>query len=236
MITGYVSLKTIIAKLYRDLAINYELNEGDIIEWTAEALKMIGAYGQYDEVSHCLELTNGKAKLPCDFYKLVDINWQGRPMHWATNTNAMNYQCSNCSIPVCDCCDLSFYINDNYLISNINTDTTADICMVYLASPVDDEGYPMVPEDVYYHKAIAAYITYIMDYATWRKGRISDKILAKSEKEWLFYVNSARGSANMPNTAQTENIKNIWQRIMPNPGAYDRNFLGFNRKERRRLK
>jgi len=236
MITGYVSSKTIIAKLYRDLNINYEINEGDSIEWISEGLKLIGAYGQYNETTHCLELSLGKAKLPCDFHKLVDINWDGRPMHWATNTNASNYQCDNCQIPVCDVCDLNFYINDSYLITNINTDSTAELCMVYLAAPVDDEGYPMIPDDVYYAKALAAYITYMMDYADWRKAKLTDKVLAKSEKEWLFYVNSARGSANMPNTAQIENLKSIWQRLIPNPNAYDRNFSGFNRKQRRNLK
>jgi len=236
MITGYISLKTVIAKLYRDLGINYELNDNDIIEWTEESLKLIGAYGQFNEVSECITLTNGKAKLPCSFYKLVDVNYKGRVLHWATNTNAMNYQCDNCTIPVCDTCDLNFYINDSYIITNIATEDTAELCMIYLASPVDDEGYPMIPDDVYYLKAIAAYITHIMDYADWRKGKIADKVFKKSEQEWMFYVAAAKNSANMPNTAQLENIKNNMRRLLPITNDYDKHFVNINRKERRNLK
>ena len=40
-----------------------------------------------------------------------------------------------------------------------------------------------------------------------KKGRIT-YVNDKFEKEWLFYVGAASGSANMPNTAQIENLKN----------------------------
>lgn len=238
MITGYVSLKVILAKLYRDLGINSEINESDVVEWIDEALKKIGAYSQYEEVPDCLTLINGKAKLPCGFYKLVDINWNGYPIHWATNTNAHNYGCESCKIPSCDggICDLTFYINDSYIITNINTDSTAKLCIVYLATPTDEEGYPMIPDNVYYFEALAKYVTYMLDYQDWRKGKVTDKVFEKSERDWLFYVNSARGSANMPNTAQLENLKNVWRRLIPNTNAYDRSFIDIGKKEKRNLK
>lgn len=75
MIKGFISGKVILAKLYRDLGINSEINELDVWEWISEALSMIGAYSQYKEISDCLELKNGKGKLPCGFDKLVDINY-----------------------------------------------------------------------------------------------------------------------------------------------------------------
>lgn len=235
MITGFVSINTILAKLYRDLGINYELNEGDVYEWCAEALAMIGAYSQYNEVSDCLTLVNGKVKLPCGFYKLVDVNYKGYPMYWATNTNANNYQCHNCRIPTCadGTCNYTFYINDSYLISNIEdeNDVEANICIVYLGIPVDDNNIPMIPDDVYYMKAISAYIISMLDYQDWRKGKIADKVYQQSEKDWLFYVNSARGAANMPNTAQLEGLKNVMRRLMPISNDYKTGFKNFNKGE-----
>jgi len=72
---------------------------------------IILAYSQYTENSECLELVAGKSKLPCNFYKLVSINYKGHPVYWATNTNAHNYQCDNCQIPVCSHgqCEYTFY-------------------------------------------------------------------------------------------------------------------------------
>lgn len=239
MITGYTSIYTLIDKLYRDLGVNYELNELDIVSWTAEALGMIGAYSQYNEISECLNLVNGKAKLPCGFHKLVDINYKGKPVYWATNTNANNYQCNNCSIPSCHNgnCDLTFYINNSYLISNINNKNNeeANICIVYLGIPTDDDGYPMIPDDVYYMKACYSYIVSILDYQEWRKGKLPDKVKEESKADWLFYVNSARGAANMPNTQQMENMAAIFKRLLPSSNEYAKGWKNFTKRERLNL-
>lgn len=240
MISGYTNIKEVVAKLYRDLGINEEIPFNSIVEWIAEGLNLIGAYSQYNEISDCLELTNGKGKLPCNFYKLVSINYKGYPLYWATNTNASNYQCSNCQIPVCSSgqCEYTFYLNDSYVITNINepnTDDTANICIVYLGMPTDEDGYPMIPDDVYYNKALVAYVTYMLDRQEWRKGKTTDKVYQEAKNEWEFYVNSARGSANMPNSAQLERLKNIWRRMIPLTNEYDRSFINLGNKERRNI-
>lgn len=236
MITGYTSVKTILAKLYRDLGINSEINENNTIEWVNEALLKIGAYAQFNEISKCLELKDGKACLPNGFYRLVDIMYDNQPLAWATNTMANNYQCEGCRIPQC-CTKYTFYINDSYIITNIDT-STADcsidkVCIIYLGIPVDDDGYPMVPDDVYFHEACAKYVTYMLDYQDWRKGQLPDKVLQKSEQDWLFYVNSARGAANMPSLHQLENLKNVMVRLIPKQNEYGKFFINNPNQERK---
>jgi hypothetical protein len=241
MISNFVSVYTVIEKLYRDLGTNYELNESDIISWCAEALNTIGAYSQYEEISDCLLLKNGKSILPCNFYKLVDIRWKGKPIYWSTNTNRSNYQCHNCRIPVVhqdnsehnNSSPYTFYINNSYIITNINDhdNMEANLCMVYLGIRTDELGYPLIPDDIYYSKALAAYVTSMIDYQDWRKGKIADKIKDKSEADWLFYVNSARGAANMPNTAMLESIKNSMLRLKSDPNAYRNGFKNRNTPE-----
>jgi len=240
MIVGFVSINTVLAKLYRDLGLNQEINQSDAYEWIAEGLNLIGAYSQYNEISECLTLTNGKAKLPCGFYKLVDINYKNKPVYWATNTNAHNYQCHDCRIPACNTggCEYTFYINDSYLISNIEdeNDIEASICIVYLGIPVDDDGIPMIPDNVYYQKALAAYVTSMLDYQDWRKGKCPDKVYQQSEKEWLFYVSAAKGAANMPNVQQLEQLKNVMRRLLPASNDYKKGFKNFDKGEQLNLR
>lgn len=242
MITNFISLKTVFAKLYRDLGINSELNEGDLIEWSSEALNRIGAYSQYEEISECLTLINGKTKLPCGFFKLSDINYKHKPVYWSTNHNKTNYQNHNCRIPVIyhdginshsTSGQYTFYINDSYIITNIEdyNNREAHLCMVYLGIKTDEEGYPLIPDDTYYTQALTSYITLMLDYQDWRKGKIADKVFQKSEADWLFYVNSAKGAANMPNIAQLENFKNIMQRLVSRPNLYNSSFKNLTKSE-----
>jgi len=240
MINKFISIKTVFAKIYRDLNINYEIPEIDMLEWSAEALTMIGAFSQYEQITTYLDIdsSTGKLKLPCGFEKLVDINYCGLPIYWNINTNRHNFECSGCKIPDyqynthSDCNPNTFYINNNYLIFNLpNADISKKIELTYLGILTDEEGYPMVPDDIYYIKALTAYITYMLDKQEWRKGKIPDKVYNDSERDWLFYVNSARGSANMPNIAQLENLKNTLRRLLPIPNDYKSGFRRFNKTE-----
>jgi hypothetical protein len=235
MITGFVSVGTVAAKLYRDLGINKEINFSDIVEWSNEILLKIGAYSQFVEIPDKLELIEGKVCLPNGFYKLVDISFEGKPLHWATNTLAHNYGCEGCQIPKC-CTPNNFYINDSYIITDIDSSTCSnkpEICIVYLGMPVDCDGYPMIPDDIYFAEACAKYCTYMLDYQDWRKGQLPDKVLNKSETDYLWYCNSARGAANQPSLAQLENLKNIMTRLIPKVNDYNSFFRNTGSQERR---
>lgn len=219
MINGYTSYKTVLAKIYRDLKLTTEVSEETVVEWIAETLDKIGTYNQYVEVKTCIDLIDGKAHLPAGFYKIVDIMFDNQPISWANNSMYNQYTCEGSKIPHC-CTGYNFYINDSYIITDIpntvyNTDGNQAISIIYLSVPVDTEGMPLVPDDVYFIKACVSYVTYMLDYQEWRKGNLPDKVLNKSETDYLWDINAARGSGNMPNAAKLDRLKNIWVRLMP---------------------
>lgn len=233
MITKFKSFKSLIAGLYRDLGINVEINEQNVGEWIGEALNLIGSYAQMNELSAVISVVNHKVKLPCDFVYPKDITYNGRPLAWATKSASNNYQCDECNnIPSC-CTDYTFYIQDGYINTSLET---GDLCIVYLGIPVDDDGYPLVPDDVYFDKALKSYVTYMLDRIQFRKGLVPEVIFRLSEKDWLFYVNSARGSANMPDSSQMERLKNVWVRLIPKQNEYANGFRGIANRENRNLK
>jgi len=235
-INGYVSSKFVLNKLYRDLNIGTEINEAHLYEWIAEILAKIGTYYQYDEINTILELEDGKVKLPLDFYKLIFLTHNNKPLMWSSNSFVKDYACEDCQKQIPTCCETySFYINNNYLITDVkSTSPDNKICISYLAVPVDEDGYPLVPDDVYFMEACSKYVTYMLDYREWRKGNITDKVFQKSEQDYLWYVGAAKGSANMPNLQQTENLKNVWVRLIPKQDSFNNNFRTINNAERRR--
>ena len=242
MLVGHTTFKTLMSKLYRDLGVNVEINEAHVVEWIAEVLEKIGSYYQYVEEKVCLDLTDGKALLPCNFFRIKDIAYKNTALAWASPSLLTQYGCEDSNIPTC-CTNNSFYISGNYIITDITTSTgvnaTVDespqINVVYLGVPVDDDGYPLIPDDVYFLEACAKYVTYMLDYKEWRKGNVADKVLLRSETDYLFYVNSARGSANMPSAGQLENLKNVWVRLIPKQNEYN-SFFSNNSKQEKRFK
>jgi hypothetical protein len=233
MITNFKSSKSLIAGLYRDLDLNVELSESSIIEWIGEALSMIGSYAQNKEVSTVLTVANHTVVLPCDFIYPKDITHNGKALSWSTKSAANNYKCDTCNaIPTC-CTDYNFYISDGCLNTSLES---GDLCIVYQAIPVDEDGFPLVPDNVYFDKALKAYVTYMLDKIQFRRGLIPEVVFRMSEKDWYFYVNSARGSAYMPDAAQMDRLQKVWVRLIPKPHEFSNNFRNLENHERRNLR
>lgn len=233
MIVNFKSSKALIAGLYRDLGVNTELDESSIIEWIGEALSMIGSYAQMKEVSTILTVANHTVSLPCDFVYPKDVTFQGKPLSWSTKSAANNYQCEDCNtIPTC-CTDYNFYIADGCLNTSLES---GDLCIVYQAVPVDEEGFPLVPDNVYFDKALKAYVTYMLDKIQFRRGLIPEVVYRESSRDWLFYVNSARGSAYMPDASQMDRLQKVWVRLIPKPHEFSNNFRNLENHERRNLR
>lgn len=230
MITGYKSIKTIMAGLYRDLGYNTEINFGDIIEWISEALMMIGAYSQFTEESKCVEICNYESQLPCGFYKVIEVNYNGSPIRWENNSLISLYGCQGCKVPTC-CTHEYFFISESHIKTSFKE---GKLCMTYLAIPSDEDGYPLIPDDVYFDKALKAYCTYMLDRIEFRKGKLPEAAYRDSEKDHYFYINSARGAANMPNLQQLERLKNVWVRMLPQQNEFNKNFQNLGTQERRR--
>lgn len=230
MIYKFKSSKSIIAKLYRDLGTNTEINESDVIEWIAEAMSRIGAYSQYLDKSIVLEVTNHRVILPCDFVFPIDIAHDGKPMAWQGKAMINNYLCEDCNqIPKC-CTEDTFYIQNNYINTSFEE---GELCMVYQAVMTDPDGYPMVPDNTYFDEALSTYCTFRLDRIEYRKGKIPKDIYMESQRDWLFYVNSARGAANMPDINKLERLKNVWLRLIPLTNDYNNFFSNNGNKERK---
>jgi hypothetical protein len=58
-------------------------------------------------------------------------------------------------------------------------------------------------------------------------------VLDRSERDYLWSVGAAKGSANMPNVAQLEALKNVWVRLIPKQDQYSRFFIDNTNQEQR---
>src|SRR5688572_22092829 len=88
----YISVKEIIAKVYRDTGYGDELPWPDLIVWTDEALRLIDHPLQYirkvagDRSTPALDITEYKAKLPCNIYQIEQISVNGLPAYRDTGS------------------------------------------------------------------------------------------------------------------------------------------------------
>jgi len=250
MIYKYKSIKEIIDGIYRDYDSPEDLEVWDIIEWCAEALQLIGVGPQYTDQIAEMSVTNHMQPLPITFHSLTQISYNGNPLLLSTatmgpgptvasgSTNFLNdvpVDADNfpLEVPGITPTNERYYIQNNCIYTSFESGI---IVMAFKAIQVDDCGYPMIPDNVYYDKALKSYAQMMIDRQQWRKGNIPIAIYSDSKQDWLFYVKAAGNAALMPNIDKVENIKNSWVRLKPNINNYDTFFSGMNIREIKRLK
>lgn len=250
MIYKYVSVKEIIEGVYRDAAIHEELDIWDIIEWAGEALELVGAGTSYEELVGEVCVKEHRSQLPCNFHILESISYKGFPLPLCSGTfGALSTTSTTTSTNTVDGKEVDkdnfpltgrnnyppgecYYINDNFIVTSF---ASGCLVLAFKGIKVDLEGFPMIPDNISYKKAIKAYVLMMLDRINWRKGSSPEGVYRDSQRDWEWYVKQARGSANMPNLDQTENIKNLWLRLKPRTTSHSTFFTNLGNPETRRV-
>jgi hypothetical protein len=249
MIYNLVSCKKVIAKVFTDL----DLPEGthrvsDFIEWISESLKKIGAFPQMvtkvtgKEGVPMLLLENYQTNLPTDLYSVNQVSYSSSmtgpffPMTGAQGSYSSNHKVTkqygvdtttetNSTNPSGEGDTIfsgmyQYNIVGGYIKTNIKD---GYLLVSYQAIPVDDDNYPLVPDDEGFFEALYWYINMKLMYPKWVAGQIRDAVYYDAKSSWNYYRKQAYGNAMMPNTDQLETIKNIWIRLIPEINS-NRNF------------
>ncbi len=88
----YISLKSIMEQIYADNGYQFELPWADCMQWTEEALNLIGHPRQYvrkvtgHRSNPNLDIKDYRAHLPCDFYQLEQVAVNGQPAEYSGDT------------------------------------------------------------------------------------------------------------------------------------------------------
>ena len=256
MLNGkYISIKQILEELYADNGYQYEIPWGDAMMWAEEALNLIGHPRQYIRkiIGHkqddALDVTAYKVKLPCDFHQLEMLAVNGFPARYSGNAfhHLLSGDCCDISniagaigteykdnfgnifdpslsnYPYNAAGDITFDLNNEYLTLSVEE---GKVCLAYLAFPTDDEGLPMIPDDVSYKQAVKKYLTMKIDYIEWRRGTLNPQVYQHSEREWEWYCGQASNKAKDPGLPGMESIKNQIIRLRPEINAGTFKYLG----------
>jgi hypothetical protein len=106
---------------------------------------------------------------------------------------------------------LGYRLNNNYIFTNFEE---GSVEISYTAFVTDDDGYPMVPDDERYIRALVAYCEYSIARKMFLQDKLTERKYAMLEQDWLFYVRSASSYAHIPNVDGAESLKNQMSRLI----------------------
>jgi hypothetical protein len=125
--------------------------------------------------------------------------------------------------------DVTYNINDNYIITSFKDG--AKVLISYKAFPIDEDGYPLVPDNEKFKQAVQWYVMSKLGYRSWIKGSLSDKAFNYIETQRDWYIGAATTAGLNPTYDEMESLKNEWVKLLPRFTAHDSNYSGLGNQE-----
>lgn len=131
-------------------------------------------------------------------------------------------------------CDNEFSdFSESYVIENNLIKTSfkdGKLCLSYTAFPLDEDCYPLIPDDISFSEALFWYI--------YKKLLLSNPAVKDNgidytfaEQQWKYYCTQARNAANYPDIDRYESFMNQWVRLVPNYNRHGEFFEELNTRE-----
>jgi hypothetical protein len=148
------------------------------------------------------------------------------PLQYGTSTFPAHLHCEECANKFARSKE-TYVIDGDYIKTTMQT---GQICLSYMAFPLDDDCYPLVPDDISFKEALFWYVYKQMllgGYTPSMNGIGYDFADAK----WKFYCTQARNQANFPSIDKYESFMNQWVRLIPNLNRHANFFENLGTRE-----
>jgi len=232
----YKSIKNVLSRLHRNPLLQ-DIGESDVASYIADALRLIEAPLAYEEKVATITIEDYRGELPCDIIYIQQtqkVNTSiGHEFPISTYNSAnmyspMRYATDHfhTALHADDSPDLqktsmseldyeyTYKVQNNYIFTSFKD---GQVRMSYRGIVVDDEGYPMIPDDVKVEKAIENHIKYEYYTVLWELGKIQDKVYNKVCQERDWYIGASNTSLQLQTIDQAESMKAALTRTILKP-------------------
>jgi hypothetical protein len=206
MIQNLTSVGKMISKIYRDLRLSDPQFELDAIEWVGEAVAHIGTGVTFQTRTLSSTVVDYRVEMPSDLFRLQEVflrDAQGnlRPI---SDSHGSRIPDSELGIE-------SYVRQGRYLHFTFET---GEVELVYDGIAVDEEGYPLIPDDPEFTNAFLWYIMRQMMVGGWEHPN-RQITFEKADEMWQRYCRQARVKSQIPSISEYENFYQNWVHMVP---------------------
>lgn len=128
-----------------------------------------------------------------------------------------------------------YFIKPGWIVTNKKN---GYLKLAYKSIATDDRGYPLIPDLASYQEAIYWYVVMKLSFPKYLKGKLGGKgvnnnynVYAYLQQQWNFYRGQAYAEAMMPTQDDMRNIKNDWNKLIPDWSSDDTFFKHTGKRE-----
>ena len=241
----YKSVGTILWKVLKNPLCN-ELSLEEASEYALEFIKLLGAPVVYLTKIEHLKLNCYKAELPCDLLYLEGVRYldcdnigsAGGPVAMRESSNIYHldtteFDNTNGRYLNHGNNEFTYKIQKGIIFTSMEEGT---IELAYKGIALDEDGYPLIPDNSSFTRALEAYIKKQHFTILFDLGKIGNGPLAQVQQDYAWAVGDCQSEFNRLTIDKAESFYNSWRTLIIRSSEHRTGFLHNGTQEKLKMK
>jgi len=217
----YISIRQILDDVLADDTLK-GLSLERAVNYAAEFMQIVGMPREFEHKIERVKIENYRGLLPCDLYEIVQVK-DPRGFAYITHEGSFDIRNLPPRHPM-----LTYVVKGDVIFTSTKD---IDVDVAYLAIKTDEMGFPVIPDNASYIRALELYIQKRYFTIQFNNGKISRDVLANTQQEYAFYVGQAQSDLVRPSIDQMESFKNMVTTLIPKVYKHADGFRTINAPE-----
>ena len=213
MAEQYLSIKKILDSCLRH-PLMQDLSLETAVDYTIDFMRIVGMPRMLTEKVVRIPIDKYRALLPCDYYQTIQVRIPGgHALVYSTDS----FHMSNKGNPS------TYKIQGNIIYTSIES---GELELAYLAISTDADGYPLLPDNSSFTRALELYIKKQWFTILFDLGKITSAVLQNTQQEYAWAVGDCQSEFNRMSIDQMEAFSNSWRTMILRDHQHSSGFIG----------
>ena len=186
-----------------------------IVDYTLDFIQIVGCPQFFEEKTAILEVDKYRALLPCDYVSMIQVRindpkYDNRHYAYRYSTDSFHFSENKPNVGMKGT-DFTYKIQGE-LIYTSTENTTIEIA--YNAIATDEEGFPLLPDNSSFLRALELYIKKQWFTILFDLGRINANILNQTLQDYSWAVGDCQVEFTRLSLDKAESLFNSWSTLI----------------------
>lgn len=213
MAESYISIKYILDKIMQH-PLMQDISLEQVVDMSISFMRIVGMPRMFTEKVVRIPIDKYRALLPCDYYQTIQVRIPGgHALVYSTDSFHMSNK-GNSS---------TYKIQGNIIYTSIES---GELELAYLAISTDADGYPLLPDNSSFTRALELYIKKQWFTILFDLGKITSAVLQNTQQEYAWAVGDCQSEFNRMSIDQMEAFSNSWRTMILRDHQHSSGFIG----------
>lgn len=217
----YTSINEVLARVARNpLLKDIDLEAG--VQYTLDFFGLMGVPNLYVQKHAEIDIKDYRGPLPCDVIIIDQVRDEKTGVCMRAMTDNFNGMSGNINS------EPTYKAQGRLIYTSF---PEGKVTIAYQAAVVDEDGFPMLPSNAVFLKALEDYIKVQMFTVLYECGRLSSDVLMHAEDTYARSAAKCQNAFTIPSLAEMQAISGMMHRLIPSRNEFRKGFKTLGDRE-----